>query len=51
MEFRPNKKLFNSFFTMSSNNVGLFCKEFSAPINTATKSSVQVQPSIICEIP
>ena len=36
--------------TMSSHNGCLFCEQFSSPVNTATQPSVEVKPSVICEV-
>ena len=36
--------------TMGSNNVCFLCEQFSAPIDTATQSSVEVQPHVVCKV-
>ena len=33
--------------TMGSNNVCFLCEQFSAPIDTATQSGVEVQPHVV----
>ena len=36
--------------TMGSNNVCFLCEQFSAPIDTATQSGVEVQPRVVCKV-